>query len=282
MAAQSPPLITIITSTFNAEGDFSFTAASIRNQKYKNIQWIVIDGGSTDSTVDLIRKNEDIIDYWLSEPDSGIYDAWNKACRHIRGEWVQFLGAGDEYPSHDTLDQVAPYLIGARNYEIVYGRLQYITEYSREVIEEVGKPWSEIKGKWEIFRPVLPLHPEVFHHSSLFTQEMPFDIKYKFAGDTHFLLKSILRKDPLYIPVVIDRMALGGVSSSPRKAYLRAKEIFRINQELGIKPPFIHKMKEYIKLYTIVVVVNAFGEKGFFWVADLYRICLGKSRRWTL
>src|SRR5437879_12060096 len=71
------------------------TIASIRQQPYDNIEYIVIDGASTDGTVDVLRANEDVIDYWLSEPDTGIYNAWNKALSKAQGEGILFLGGGD-------------------------------------------------------------------------------------------------------------------------------------------------------------------------------------------
>jgi cellulose synthase/poly-beta-1,6-N-acetylglucosamine synthase-like glycosyltransferase len=91
------PLITIITSTYNAAEYLPRTIKSVREQTYTNIEWIIVDGNSKDNTVELIRQNEDVIDYWVSEPDSGIYDAWNKGVSLANGDWIAFLGAGDSY-----------------------------------------------------------------------------------------------------------------------------------------------------------------------------------------
>ena len=123
------PLITIITATFNAAEYLPYTIRSIRAQEYENIQWIVVDGASKDGTVDLLKENEDVIDYWMSEPDEGIYDAWNKACLHVRGEWIQFIGAGDELASTTVLTQMSEFLVNAYpDHEIVYGKIQYLSE----------------------------------------------------------------------------------------------------------------------------------------------------------
>ena len=84
------PLITIITATYNAAQYLPRTIKSIREQTYENIEWIIIDGNSTDETIELIQQNEDVIDYWMSEPDAGIYDAWNKGISLARGEWIAF------------------------------------------------------------------------------------------------------------------------------------------------------------------------------------------------
>ena len=89
------PLVSIIIVTYNAEKHLDNCLKNIREQHCDNIQVILMDGGSTDSTLDIIRKHEYIIDFWLSEPDRGIYDAMNKAISHIKGKWVLFLGADD-------------------------------------------------------------------------------------------------------------------------------------------------------------------------------------------
>uniref|UniRef100_UPI0018EAE01E glycosyltransferase n=1 Tax=Aquitalea sp. ASV11 TaxID=2795103 RepID=UPI0018EAE01E len=107
--------ITVITSTYNCAEALTKTAESIRCQSYKNIQWIIADGASTDATLSVIKQNSDIVSHWESEPDNGIYDAWNKACRHINGDWVIFIGAGDLFIDKDTVKRVAQTLVQLRN-----------------------------------------------------------------------------------------------------------------------------------------------------------------------
>ena len=226
-------LLTIITATFNAVEHLPFTIKSIRTQTYEHIQWIVVDGASVDGTVDLLKQNEDIIDYWISEPDNGIYDAWNKACLHVRGEWVLFIGAGDELASATMLAKMSEFLATAYpDYEIVYGKLQRLSEQKRSVLEEIGRPWSEMKGRWERFQPAMPIHPAVFHHRTLIEGAQTFDPRFKVAADSHFMLKSILRKDPLYIPIVIDKMPLGGFSGRLSSFRPHVSDIWAINRDL--------------------------------------------------
>lgn len=205
-------VITIITSTFNCAEDLKITASSIRNQTLiNNVQWIIADGASTDGTLEVIQNNLDIISNWFSQKDEGIYDAWNKAIKYAKGDWVQFIGAGDELANPNTLEEAALVLKTAHpSHDLVYGRLQYLSERERLVVDEVGMPWSEMKNKWEYFRPKLPIHPEVFHHITLFDESEPFDTSYTIASDSHFLMRSIQKKEPLYIPLLIDKMPLGG------------------------------------------------------------------------
>ncbi len=237
------PLITIITSTFNARGALERTAASIRAQTHGSIQWIVVDGGSSDGTVDEIRANSASIDYWVSEPDEGIYDAWNKGCARIAGEWVLFIGAGDELAAPDTLARCAPYLAeSAGTHDIVYGRIELVTE-GGEVVASLGEPWARLKGRWGGLLPLLPPHPGSFHHRSLFRGALSFDTRYRYAGDTAFVVESVLRRDPLYVPVLVDRMLTGGVSVRPDNIARLARERRAISKALPVRPPLLHRLE---------------------------------------
>ena len=91
------PLVSIITVTFNAEADLEKCIKSVISQTYTNIEFIIIDGGSTDGTLDIIEKYKKNISYSISEKDKGIYDAWNKGVSVANGEWIAFLGSDDVY-----------------------------------------------------------------------------------------------------------------------------------------------------------------------------------------
>jgi glycosyltransferase involved in cell wall biosynthesis len=282
-ALPEQPLITIITSTFNAGDEFSRTAASIRAQTYPHVQWIVADGGSKDRTLELIKENADIVDVWFSERDEGIYDAWNKAVVHVKGQWVQFIGAGDELASPDTLAQMAPYLANAHpTYDIVYGRILLLSSARREPLEEIGKPWSELKGNWSGRKPKLPVHPEVFHHASIFDGNRTFDRRFRIAGDSHLLLRNVLKKDPLYVPVLVDRMPVGGVSDKISSAWNVAREIGLINRDLGIKPPIGQILFDWMQILSKIVLLRVLPKGALNKVADRWRMFLGKKPRFTV
>ena len=103
------PLITVITVVFNGADHLEETLLSVIGQTWGNVEYIVVDGGSTDGTLDIIRRHEHAIDYWVSEPDAGIYDAMNKGIGLATGRWINFMNAGDSFCDARVLEQVAPH-----------------------------------------------------------------------------------------------------------------------------------------------------------------------------
>ena len=276
------PLITIITSTYNAARDLHHTGDSIRKQSYPFIQWIIADGGSDDGTVAAIEQYHDIVDAWFSEPDSGIYDAWNKALRYAKGDWIQFLGAGDELADFSTLEKIVPVLAKAHpQHDLVYGNLLLLTEENREVLDCLGESWLTMKDKWSGFRPWLPAHPSVFHHNSLFGENEPFDLRFKIAADSYFMMKSIKKKAPLYTELLIDKMPVGGVSStftSVLNYYSETKQIARV---LGYVQTLKQQVFEYFLLITKFLISSVFPCSFSYVVADSFRLLCGKKKRWS-
>jgi glycosyltransferase involved in cell wall biosynthesis len=277
------PVITIITSTYNAAKFLPWTIRSIRKQTYPYIQWIIADGDSKDGTIDLLKQNEDCIDFWFSEKDKGVYDAWNKAVRYIQGDWVIFLGAGDELASDKALDQIAPYLSKAfPEHELVFGNAIYISQENRTVIEKKERSWSEMKGKWVFFRPELPGHATIFQHKSMFTGLHTFNTKYRITGDIEFLLKSLRKKEPYYCPVDISIILYGGLSYSVENLFCMYTEICSMNKDLGIKLPFKHWLVTMVKLILKLLVYKLFPKNTAFKVLDMCRMVQGLQKKWSI
>jgi glycosyltransferase involved in cell wall biosynthesis len=218
------PLITVVTATFNDAKDLLLTANSIRGLHYKNVEWIVIDGGSGDGTVEAIRQNEGIIDFWLSEPDRGIYDAWNKGVARAKGEWVSFLGAGDRYHP-DALDRYVQAIAGRPSTpQLVSSRVRHVNR--------AGKTLRVWGGELERdkFRKYMPIgHCGALHHRSLFEKHGQFDISYSSASDYEFLMRCGSGLDTAFLDAETTDMLVGGISNSYRGLF----ETYRIQRRYG-------------------------------------------------
>lgn len=119
------PLISIITPVFNARNEIEKNIEAVQFQSYSNKEHIIIDGGSTDGTLEVLQRKNDEVDYWLSEADDGIYDAMNKGIDAARGEWIYFLGVDDYFYRHDTLVSVMESKKIADDVTLVLGNIIY-------------------------------------------------------------------------------------------------------------------------------------------------------------
>jgi glycosyltransferase involved in cell wall biosynthesis len=276
---KSNPLITVVTSTYNAENHFENLAVSIANQKYKNIEWIVIDGASTDGTLNLVEKYKRYIAHIVSEPDHGIYDAWNKALNKITGDWVIFLGADDCFASPFVLHLLIEKLnVNNLQTKLIYGKvLQYSTSSHRSQV--LGGEWSFAKKN---FNAVMTIpHPGVFYHSSLFLEHGGFNPKFKIAGDYEYLLRIInAGVKPIFYNYLLVHMGGGGISSQPQHAVLSLKEALLARISLGIKPRYpIVWCVTYFFAYMKLFFYKVFGLKLLMFFINIFRFLNGRPIR---
>lgn len=276
------PLISVITATCNAAEQLPHTMRSLRQQTCRDFEWIVVDGGSTDGTLELLRGSEDMLAYWISEPDRGIYDAWNKACPHARGEWLMFLGAGDVLGSPEVFARVLATLSDCGEQRpLVYGRALLLSAADRRPLEEVGQPWPLLRDRWEIGRPALPPHPATFHHRSLLAGGMPFDTRYRIAADAKLLLGAIRRAAPVYVDCVVAGIPIGGVSFRFDTAREVAAELRAINRDLGIRVPLGERLADSFRLW-LLDLLRRLPDDLARRVADRLRNAAGRPDRWSI
>jgi glycosyltransferase involved in cell wall biosynthesis len=206
------PAITVVVATFNAGPILTRCVDSVLSQSHAPVGLVVIDGGSTDGTIERIRGYGDRISHWESAPDDGVYDAWNKALHHVPGEWVCFLGADDRLATRDALSRMAPYLRDASE-RVVYG-ITHVKD-DRDVLKNtMGMPWSETRPALNS-RMSLP-NPSTFYHRELFERHGPFDTSFKIAGDYELLLRELRDHDAVFVDTVVTIMGAGGLSQDPR------------------------------------------------------------------
>lgn len=258
---------TIITSTLNCKSSLLETCNSIRGQTFKGFQWIVIDGASSDGTVAAIRDNQDLIESWITEPDTGIYDAWNKACKLIKGEWVIFLGAGDQFFARETLeavsmsvDQVPP------STQLAYGNVYQFL--NGEILYRYGRVDL---SQWDDYRPKLPAHQGIFHRAAIFNKARPFDDSYKVVADSKLLLSELKYSHIFYLNVDICKMLPGGVSSSDGSAIRVMKEFLRLENDVGYQIPLSRKAKFILSTLARALLFKLFGPSPNDFIRNLKR-----------
>jgi len=270
------PLISLIIAVFNGAATLPRAISSVTGQTYANKELIIMDGGSIDGTVDIIAANNDQISYWESKPDSGVYNAWNKALSHAAGEWIYFLGADDYLCHRNVLNDIIPYLI---KYEsktrIVYGRVNVVAENGK-VIGSYGDQWHRLRRR---FKAVMSIpHQGVFHHRSLFELHGRFDESYRIAGDYEMLLRELKTNAARFVPSVqVANMQYGGMSSSPLHSIHSLREIARSRKKNGVRGPALLWHWTYLKANFRYILYLVFGENTSNYIANKYRILTNRT-----
>ena len=178
--------ITVVTAVYNAKNTIADTIESVLNQSYSNVEMIVIDGGSTDGTREIIEKYRDSLSLFISEPDNGIYNALNKGLKHASGEIVGFLHADDLYDNKSALSSISKAFsvpaIGA-----VYGDLVYVSHDEPRKIIRYWKSGAYLPSKlrygW------MPPHPTFYIRKSIYDTVGGFDESFHIAADYDWMLR---------------------------------------------------------------------------------------------
>ncbi len=278
--AKVQPLITVITAVFNGGRTLDRSALSVINQTCDNVEYIVIDGGSTDNTVEILCKYDHAIDYWVSEPDDGIYSAWNKGLSCARGDWICFLGADDFLWEADVIDKASSVLMQITpDVRVVYGRVALLSEQSLRVIDIIGEPWSAVRSK---FRQVMSIpHVGLLHHRSIFAEHGNFDTDFRIAGDYELLLRELRQRDAFFIPMVVAGMRAGGISSNPTNTLTSLREVRAAQKKNGIARPGSLWIMAVIRVRVRQLLWRVLGDRTSRRVLDCARRLLGKRPVWT-
>lgn len=226
------PFISIITVAYNSAATIGRTLESLRQQTDTRFESIVIDGGSDDATMEIVKSYHDVVIKSVSEPDNGIYDAMNKGIALAEGKYLAFLNSDDAYFS-DTVANVIAFAIP--NYSlsaerqspgIVYGDLQKQRELGNEVFTRNEKPnLLKMPEAMGIF------HPATFAKKELFDLYGGYDLRFKLASDYHWLLRAYIEKvDFQYLDKVLVKFSVGGVSNFSCQSY---RECIIIQEELN-------------------------------------------------
>lgn len=219
--------VSIITAVFNNFDTIEDTIISVLSQKYEDIEYIIIDGGSTDGTLEIINKYRDKISRWVSEKDNGIYDALNKGVKMSTGDIIGFLHADDMYANSMVLDWVVSRIMNC-NADSCYGDLQYVykTNVSKTVRYWKSRPYRDglFKRGW------MPPHPAFFVKKEVYDNHGHFDTAFKIAADYELMLRfmEVHKISSHYIPEVLIKMRTGGKSNRNLKnIIIKSSEDYR-------------------------------------------------------
>lgn len=277
---KSTPLITVIVAVFNGAKTLQQYIDSVAHQSYPNKELIIIDGGSNDGTVDLLKANNEQIKYWISEPDKGIYNAWNKGLSQAKGDWICFLGADDYFWDAQVLERMAAALAKLHpSIRVAYGQIMLLNN-DGESLYPVGEPWQKVK---ERFKQLMCIpHPGAMHRRSLFDECGGFDESFRIAGDYELLLRELKSADAVFIPdLVVVGMRYGGVSSNPKNALASLFEVRRAQRKQGLRVPGLIWLFSILKLYVRIFLWGVMGEPSARKILDLGRHMLRKPSIWT-
>ncbi len=220
--------LSIIIATFNAASTLDSCLASIVKQKNDEVEILIIDGISTDGTLDIVCSYGDKIDVLVSEPDKGIYDAWNKGITYASGRWIMFIGADDILVDGSLL----PYMqyvkqISSLKYDIITARAHFVDLKGR-LIKIVGEPfcWEKEKRNMNIS------HGATLHSKRLFEEIGGYSLDYRICADYELLMRKGEKLRCAFYDQVILLFRIGGASFSMKCQY----ETFRIRKKYRTVP----------------------------------------------
>lgn len=241
-------LFTVVIATYNAARTVERALQSVVRQKTDDVQLIIVDGASKDDTMDIVNRYSDDIDVIISEPDKGVYDAWNKALRRADGEWIMFLGA-DDYYVDGVFRQYRDFLRdnSTLGVDLISAKCCLINHQGAE-LRVFGAPY-----RWEEFRNKNRLsHGSALHNRKLFSEVGCFDLNYRISADYELLLRKPLKT--LFMDAVVIYMEEGGMSYSAAGLF----QTFRVKRHR-------HSSNIILDLYYLVKGLTGFYLRKAIW-----------------
>ena len=242
--------ITIITVTYNCEKYLDQCIQSVLNQSYKNIEYIIVDGKSKDNTIDIIKKYENQITKWISQPDKGMFDALNKGMKMATGDVIGVLHSDDVFASDDVLETIAN-TFQSNNVDTLYGDLNYVYE---DNILKIYRKWEGKPFRRNLFKMGwMPAHPAFYFKRNLLEKYGNYIIEFNSASDYEFMARYLFKHNlsTVYLPKLIIRMRKGGLSNNNFLKRIEAnRNDYKAMKTNGIPfPLFVSILKPLSKLH---------------------------------
>ena len=239
------PLVSVITVVFNGHKHLEQTIQSVLNQSYGNVEYIIIDGGSSDGTLDIIHKYEHAIDYWISEPDKGIYDAVNKGLMLAFGDSIGIINSNDWYEANAIAKVV--FIVGGSIDCVAHGNMNLYKDNRMSYEAHFCGAMNKIK------KGMIINHPTTFIGKSLYKRYGLFDTKYKIASDWDLILRFWKAEVPfIFIPHLIANFRIGGISYNINLNTILEKHYIR-------KSNVAYKVIDFYWLFEIIKL-SVFGK----------------------
>lgn len=245
--------ITIITVCYNRKATIEKAIQSVLAQNYHDIEYIIIDGSSTDGTQEIIESYRDRISKYISEPDKGMYDAINKGLQLATGDVIGLMHSDDEFFDKKAITRIAARFDYEPNIDGVYGDGIYVSNDKEErlVRDRIGGVFSlkRVKKGW------LPLHPTVYLKKAVIDKHGLYNLDFKIASDTEFLLRYLYKHKikMSYIDAYIVKMRMGGMSTSLKRAFEVLYEDYKIYKFYGLAAILVVFLKKSIALRQYIV-----------------------------
>lgn len=278
MTRSSAPLISVIVAVYNAGSTIQQCLESVARQTYPDKELIVIDGGSTDETVAILEDSHSKLTYWISEPDRGVYSAWNKGLVRAKGEWICFLGADDFFWDDSVLERMAQTLSCLpQNVRVAYGQVMLV-DHAGEPFKLFGEPWECARKDFNKCMTIP--HVGTMHRSSLFSSQGKFDVSFRIAGDYELLLRELIANEAAFIPdIIIAGQRLGGMSTNVRNELSIWREVNRARNihRLDASDSIVGQLKDIIEIFLHRLLQFSFCRR----ILDFRRRIKGLPPHWT-
>lgn len=236
--------VSVITVSFNAAGSIAATLKSVLEQTYKNIEYIVVDGDSSDGSKKIIKQYETKISKVIIEPDNGLYDAMNKGLSRASGDIICFLNANDVYVSNDIIETVVK-LFQTKKIEVLMGDVGFSRRLNSKRI------WRRYRSA--TFRPSklswgwMPAHPAFFLHKAVVDRVGCFNTKYKIAADFDYVIRVFNATEVRYFcfPKIMVLMSAGGKSDKLTNKLILNREVLNACRMNGLKSNIFKILSKY-------------------------------------